>query len=324
MDIEQHCFKIIQSPRIRDRIIILCEGDTLDPTRLSPSAYAKNEHLPDANFYKACLTQQWRNRLPIFVNSGSRSQVIQTYQSITEIHSQNPGISYLTPDKVFALLDIDLQSEDLSGYLFASIDEAFQDLFTHGRVNIDRIKDHKIWFTGFIHKEAYFLAPELQEFFNDLKSVSHDENCAYQNNPLDLNDIYQHIAQDISKDKDLANTRNWPRAKDRIRHCNGLELDSPERLQQSWQTQWSKAIQDPDRLHQLIYALLSIRKAKPYWEQIHPGDEPSTENCEEDWRSFREGIALKIGRQFYSRQEGKPHQHLACFFNYLYQLEHGQ
>jgi hypothetical protein len=322
MDIEQHCLKIIQSPRIRNRLVILCEGETLDPERASPSSYAKNEHLPDANFYKSCLPIRWRDRQPVFVNSGSRSQVIQTYQSITEIHAQNPEVSRLTPDKVFALLDIDLQSEDLIDYPFGSIDEAFQDLFTHCQVNIDRLNAHKIWFTGFIHKEAYFLAPELQGFFDDLATVSHYEGCAYQNSPLDLNHIYQNIVQDSKKDKDLAT--HWSRAKDRIMHCNGLELDHPEKLQQSWQTQWSKSMHDSDRTHQLIYALLSIRKVKPYWEQIHPVNELATENCKEDWRSFREDIALEIGRQVYSHHEGKPHQHLACFFKYLHQLEFGQ
>jgi hypothetical protein len=322
MDIEQHCLKIIQSPRIRNRFVILCEGETLDPERNSPSAYAKNERLPDANFYKKCLPRCWTERTPVFVNSGSRSQVIQTYQSLPTIHAQNPEISRLTPDKTFALLDIDLQSEALVNYQFASIDEAFQDLFTHGRVNLDRLSTHKIWFTGLIHKEAYFLAPELQGFFDDLANVSHYEGCAYQNNPLNLNHVYQNMIQDINTDQDLAT--HWPRAKERIMHCPGLELDCPEKLQQSWQTQWSKAMDDFDRTHQLIDALLSIRKVKPYWEQIHPVNEPTTENCSEDWRSFREDIALEIGRQVYSRQEGKPHEHLACFFKYLYQLEFGQ
>jgi hypothetical protein len=322
MDIEQHCLRIIQSPRIRDRFVILCEGEIPAPGRFSPSSYGKNSELPDANFYKACLPHHWKSNSPLFFNSGGRSDVIETYQTIRDIHFQNLSTSRLNPEKVFALLDIDLHSQSLEDYQFATIDEAFQDLFTHGRVNLDRLDAHKIWFTGFIHKEAYFLAPELQEFFDDLANVSHYEGCAYQNNPLNLNHVYQNMIQDINTDKDLAT--HWHRAKERIMHCPGLELDRPEKLQQSWQTQWSKAMDDFDRTHQLIDVLLSIRKVKPYWEQVHPVNEPTTENCAEDWRSFREDIALEIGRQVYSRQEGKPHEHLACFFKYLYQLEFGQ
>jgi hypothetical protein len=184
MDIEQHCLKIIQSPRIANRIIILCEGETPAPGRFSPSSYGKNSELPDANFYKACLPYHWKNKTPIFFNSGGRSDVIATYQTIREIHSQNLSISRLNPDKVFALLDIDLQSQPLEDYTFASIDEAFQDLFTQHQVNVDRLPQHKIWFTGFIHKEAYFLAPEIQDFFDRLADLTHHPQCAYQNNNL--------------------------------------------------------------------------------------------------------------------------------------------
>ena len=186
MDIEEHCRKIIISPGIINRFVILCEGDI--PKRSSPSEYSKAK-FPDANFYTACLPHDWKRNKPVFVNSGSRSDVIKTYQTIPSVHAaevEKNGFlaSNLSPDKVFALLDIYLQSQPLEDYTFASIDEAFQDLFTQQKVNVDRLHQHNIWFTGFIHKEAYFLAPELQGFFDRLTDLTHYSQCAYQNNVL--------------------------------------------------------------------------------------------------------------------------------------------
>jgi hypothetical protein len=242
MDIEQHCLNIIQSPRITNRIIILCEGEIPPSGRFSPSSYGKNSELPDANFYKACLPYHWKNKTPIFFNSGGRSDVIETYQTIRDVHSQNLSTSRLNPDKVFALLDIDLHSQQLEDYEFASIDEAFQDLFTQHQINVDRLPQHKIWFTGFIHKEAYFLAPELQEFFDRLADLTHHPQCAYQNNTLSLNQIYQEMVEDIQHDQDLKT--HWNRAVIRISHCNTLNLSTPQNLQQSWQTEWPKVVND--------------------------------------------------------------------------------
>jgi hypothetical protein len=75
----------------------------------------------------------------------------------------------------------------------------------------------------------------------------------------------------------------------------------------------------------LAYALLAIRKAKPYWQQVHPENTPiDAEDRAKEFRQFREEIALKMGRQFYSRQTGEPHQHLTCFFRHLYEFEHSQ
>lgn len=321
MNIEQHCLNIIKSPRISNRIVILCEGKIPEHNdRSSPSSYGKNSELPDASFYKACLPHDWINKTPVFFNSGSRSDVIKTYQSIRDIHDQNLSISRLDPEKVFALLDIDLQSQPLENYAFASIDEAFQDLFTHGQINVDRLPHHKIWFTGFIHKEAYFLAPELQEFFDRLADLTHHPQCAYQNNPLSLNQVYQEMIKNIQHDQDLKT--HWNRAATRISHCT-LNLSTPQNLQQSWQTEWLKVVNETDKASKLIYALLSVRKVKPYWERIHPANQSVTDDYEEEWRSFREDISLEIGRKVYAHQEGKPHQHLACFFNHLHQLEFG-
>jgi hypothetical protein len=318
MNIEDHCKKIIMTPRISKRFVILCEGD-IPEGGFSPSGYSKNiSKLPDANFYKSCIPHYWRNRQPMFFNSGSRSEVIKTYQTISEIHSKHLSTSNLNPEKVFALLDIDLQSQPLENYAFVSIDEAFQDLFTQHQVNVDRLPQHKIWFTGFIHKEAYFLAPELQEFFDRLEE---EYQCVYQNSPLSLSYVYQEMVKGIEQDQDIKT--HWHRAAARISHCNTLNLKTPQNLQQSWQNEWIKITNDTDKANQLIYALLSVRKVKPYWECIHQAEEREQDNYEEAHRKFRDEISMKIAKEVYAHQEGTPHQHLACFFNHLHQLEFG-
>jgi hypothetical protein len=101
-------------------------------------------------------------------------------------------------------------------------------------------------------------------------------------------------------------------------------LDSPRTFQESWQECWRSNTNSKDVLDELAYSLLSIRKAKPYWQQVHPEDKPLEEECAKELRQFREEIALKMGRQFYSRQTGEPHQHLAYFFKHLYKFEHSQ
>jgi hypothetical protein len=131
MDIDLHCLNIIKSPRIRSRIVVLCEGDLpQEKGILSPQLYRKNEKLQDAHFYKACLPKYWTNYpTPIFFNSGGRSDVINTYQRLFEIHKQNTSKSNLSPNKLFAIVDLDLQSQCLENesfaYPFQNIDDAF-------------------------------------------------------------------------------------------------------------------------------------------------------------------------------------------------------
>jgi hypothetical protein len=67
----------------------------------------------------------------------------------------------------------------------------------------------------------------------------------------------------------------------------------------------------------------SVRKVKPYWECIHQAEEREQDNYEEAHRKFRDEISMKIAKEVYAHQEGTPHQHLACFFNHLHQLEFG-
>ena len=325
MDIDLHCLNIIKSPRIRSRIVVLCEGDIpKESGRRSPGSYLKNEHTPDSNFYKTCLPEKWKNNPPIFINSGSRAEVIKTYERLPIIHALSIDESCLSPHKIFAIIDIDLHSQSLNSsfeYPFEDIDCAFSNLYENNRVNISNTSHHKIWFTGLIHKEAYFLVPELQDFFDEIANCRYQQGCHYRNNHLNLDNIYQDMVDDLVNDKDLA--EKWMRAATRIEYCKQFNLESPETFRDSWQECWRSNLNSKNVLDELAHALLSIRKAKPYWQQVHPEDKPAEESAKES-RQFREEISLKMGRQFYSRQTGEPHQHLAYFFKYLYEFEHSQ
>jgi hypothetical protein len=330
MDIDLHCLNIVKSPRIRGRIVVLCEGDLPQENgRLSPQLYRRNEQLQDAYFYRACVPRYWINSgspTPIFINSGSRSEVIKTYQRLFEIHHKNISVSNLSLDKLFAIVDLDLQSQSLGNesfiYPFKNIDDAFYHLYNENKINTQNAIEHRIWFTGLIHKEAYFLIPELQEFFDiDLPGISYayNQGCQYQNNALNLNTIYQDMVDDTVQDRDLAD--NLERGVARIKsYCENIKIECTKDLQDYWQQQWQVNVNNRDNLNELIYAILSIRKAKPYWEKVHPGDEIATEDCENRYRKFRDDMTLEIGKQFYARQSGEPHQHLAYFFKHLYEF----
>jgi hypothetical protein len=322
MDIDQHCLNIIQFPRIRNKIVVLCEGEQFhEKGRLSPQLYGRSEELPDCNFYQACLPAYWRDRRPMFFNSGSRGQVIKTFHRLQEICNEQSNRSYLAPDKLFAIIDRDIQSEDLTeAYPFADTGAAAHHLYDNLSINTENTEQHRIWLTGLIHKEAYFLVPELQDFFDEVCEFSCHQRCHYKENLLDLNVLYQEMSQHVSEDRDLGD--RWPESSARVKHCSGLQLETIESFRDSWQNQWRIHTSDKVKLNQLAYALLAIRKAKPYWEQVHPGDQTMPDDCTEEFRKFREDISLQIGRQFYSKQEGHPHQHLAYFFKHLYEFEH--
>jgi hypothetical protein len=328
MDIDLHCLNIIKSPRIRRRIVVLCEGDIPKESGIrSPGSYIKNEHTPDSNFYKSCVPETWnKDRRPIFINSGSRAEVIKTYERLIAIHCLYLDKSFLSPNKVFAIIDIDLHSQPLSGqlfeYPFQDIDSAFNSLYECNRVNAANAHKHRIWFTGLIHKEAYFLIPELQNFFDEIANCKYQQGCCYKNSKLDLDRVYQSMAGSLQDDKDLAG--RWDRAAARIKYCQIANLENPETFQDAWLKHWQANIDDRNILNQLAHTLLSIRKAKPYWEHIHPDETIANEDCENEFRQFREEIALKMGRQFYSRQTGHPNEHLAYFFKHLYEFEHSQ
>jgi hypothetical protein len=288
---------------------------------VSQDSQQRSEALPDCNFYKACLPTYWRDRLPVFINSGGRSQVIKTFHRLQEICSEPSDHSYLSVDKLFAIIDRDIQPECLTDtYRFADTDEAAHHLYNGLSINTENAAQHRIWLTGLIHKEAYFLVPELKGFFDEVCEVSCHQGCHYKESLLELEVLYQEMVKQVNQDRDLGD--RWLESSTRVKHCSDLQLETIESFQDSWQEQWKVHASNEVRRNQLAYALLALCKAKDYWKQVHPGDATAIEYCAKELQKFREDIILKIGRQFYSKQEGFPEQHLAYFFKHLYEFEH--
>jgi len=307
--LEQHCKTILQSRRILNKIVVLCEGDIPKiQGRPSPQSYGKMEEMPDSNFYKACVPPCRSQYRPQFFNCGDRKDVIDSYFTLLELHAEDSGSSYLDQNKLFAIVDLDLQLQkiDNDSYAFADTEEIFHDLYEKFKVKDENTALHRIWVTGLIHKEAYFLTPELQSVFDNCYTYP-----IYKGNYLILQDIYIDMADKISSDLDLQN--NSPRVFNRISCCSGLDCSEIGKLQDSWKDQFQKAVHDTSK-DELVFALLTIKKAKNYWNQVQP---PS------DWtRSpevFREQLSLEIGK-FYSKQSDNPKYHIPFLLKTLYEF----
>ncbi|MEG3974377.1 hypothetical protein QT970_07115 [Microcoleus sp. herbarium8] len=305
--LKQHCEAILQSPRIKNKIVVLCEGPIPDiEGRRSPQAYKNMDKMPDANFYKACVPTWWRQKRPEFFNCGDRASVINTYFNLLRLHNHDTTNSYLDPDRLFAMIDLDLHLQKIDDYIFPDTEAIFCNLYEKSEVRSQNAALHRIWITGLIHKEAYFLTPELQSIFDN-----YPHPPMYQDNPVELNSIYMDMADKISSDPDLKNNLNIRRALDRINHClNCTDLD---KLQDSWKTEF-KNTSDEMCKQQLIMALLTIEKAKDSWVKIKPPVDWSGNE-----REFREQLSLEIGR-FYSEQSSDVKSHIPFFFNTLHEF----
>ncbi len=305
--LKQHCEMILESRRIKNKIVVLCEGVIPDiGGRRSPQAYKNMEQMPDANFYKACVPTWWRQKLPEFFNCGDRKDVLDTYSSLSILHEKDSANSYLDPKRLFAMIDLDLQLQTIDNYDFTDTEEIFLELYEKSEVKEQNAAQHRIWITGLIHKEAYFLTPELQPIF---------DNCCnepiYQGNPAVLAKIYLDMADAICSDLDLQN--NLQRAFDRISYCSGLDCTEVKNFQVSWKQRFQNAVDETHR-NQSIAVLLTIKKAKDYWHQI----KPSGDFSREDW-VFREQLSLEIG-SFYSEQSSHVKSHIPFFFKTLYEF----
>lgn len=307
--LEQHCKAILKSRRIKNKIVVLCEGDIPKiQGRPSPQSYGRMEQMPDANFYKACVPQEWSQYRPQFFNCGDRKDVIDSYLTLIELHYQDSYDSYLDPNKLFAIVDLDLQIQAIDNYSFTDTEAIFRALYEKFKIKEQNTAQHRIWVTGLIHKEAYFLLPELQSVFDNLPT-----SPVYNDHPLVLQNIYVTMANEISSDFDLQN--NLQRAFARISCCAGLDCSEIDKLRDSWKEQFQKA-QDTTRKDELVLALLTIKKAKDYWNQVQPASDS-------DWsrspQVFREQLLLEIGR-FYSEQGSNPKYHIPFLLNTLYKL----
>jgi hypothetical protein len=287
-ELEQHSKYILGERRIKNKIVILCEGGRYNGReRLSPQSYRRMEELPDSNFYSACIPSYWREGRPKFFNCGDRHDTLSTYFKLLELHDHEPGLSYLSPELLFALVDIDLHTAKIEDkeYGFADTEEIFHDLYVDLKIQPAQLSQHRIWVTGLMHKEAYFINPTLQSIFDE-----YEIPVEYKGNSISLDSVYRDMVKDLEQDPDLC--QHFTKAIRRIRHCNKLNLQNPQLLAESLQASYDFQ----GKLEtELIFALLAITKSKPYWQKFMANSPPHQ----------REALSLQIARRFYAEQNGE-------------------
>jgi hypothetical protein len=143
--LKKHCEAILQSRRIKNKIVVLCEGDIRKTQgRESPQTYKAMEQMPDANFYKACVPTWWKQKLPEFFNCGDRKDVIDTYFTLLTLHKQDSTNSYLDPKRLFAMIDLDLQVQAIDNYIFTDTEAIFHNLYEKSEVKEQNAAQHRI------------------------------------------------------------------------------------------------------------------------------------------------------------------------------------
>ncbi len=301
---------ILRSPQINKKIVVLCEGDlpeTSSRQRLSPQRYAQYERLPDANFYKACVPRNWHNsRTPAFFNCGGRTQVLYVYQALLAEHEKDPTNSYLSPEKLYALVDLDIQSATLpNDYPWKTTEELHAELYQDAAVKPALDERHRIWVTALVHKEAFFILPCTAAHFAE-------GVLPYWNGvPFDVRAIHAALAQRFVNDGDAQ--RHFEIVQTRLaRFALGSRLDCTDVacLANSWLGLANAAA--GDEYESLARALLAIAKAKEVWKEIGPDpNDQITLSAEQ----FRDQLALKIAAAI-SMLEPSAHP-LAGFFAWL-------
>lgn len=306
--IESYARAIINERRILNKAVILCEGtpETLSEEGKkhithSPRFYKQLETAPDSSFYSACLPKHMRSRgKPIFINCGGRADVLKIFVKLHELHQDVSVESYLTLEKLFVLIDVDIQKAEIaatSRNSKSNTEEIFHNLYNALQINQAQLKEHVIFTTGLIHKEAYFLLPELKELFDNYRN-----QILYKNAPLDLTQVYNDIIHEFEDDNDLA--ANFELAQRRLAFSQ-LDSSNLNSLKQAFHQAHQHA-ENPD----LIPILFLIRKAKPYWKGL-------SEDSTNSQQQFQEQLSLAIAH-FYS-DKNDENFHLTAIFNEIYE-----
>lgn len=327
MMINIHDFsKFILTQRVyKDRVVILCEGKIIGSyadlnlqqsgRRFTRSVKAAKQH--DSHFYDNCKPEWWKVtgvKYPEFINAGSRSQAIETFFTLIDLHNQNPQTSYLNPAKLFALVDLDIQSQTLTtdqAYqpynTFQEIEEIFRKLYNQGKFQgLDDYKNH-VLVTGLIHKEAYFLLPELQSLLTEYEA-------RYNDSELNLDTLYPEIARDSDHTKDLAEHLNH--IAQRLDQYPSLDCADLDSLKRSWLTNYQNA----DDRSTWINALFLFKKAKPYWKKISSTDFNNP-------KTFQDNLCDLIAQFYRNRYRNKDDvvgelavDHISCLFRTIYRI----
>lgn len=320
-ELETYCDKIILKRAAIDRsCIVLCEGfsDDLKTIIKSPPATLKNNfssQFQDASFYQRSIPKWWRKTgkpEPIFYVCGKQKAVIKAYFYLRNKYQQKND-KRLDSNKIYALVDIDTQKHTLpktEEYPFCSLEAIYADLYNDGLVNLKTAKNHKIWVTGLLHKEAYYLIPELEYLFKKYESI-------FNNKPLnDLTPLYLNIVQSVSRDKDFYALiqENFPLIKERIKHHLPLyNTESVDDFQKRWLEIFLNPNTKTNEKATLINILLILAKSKIVWENI----KSSNENKSSEHKKYRNQLSFKIALEFYAQQPQDSPLHLPSFFNAL-------
>jgi hypothetical protein len=301
---------ILRSPRIKNKLVVLCEGDRLaiEAGRArSPQMYRHLEKTPDSNFYLACTPESWHgSRLPCFFNCGGRSDVLRAFETLQAAHHANPSESYLTPEKLYVLVDLDLQAARMpDGYPWSTTEEVHATLYEDGALKPEPDDRHHIWVTALIHKEAFFVLPETAAAWAD------GVPPFFRDAPLDLRALHEVASRRLHGDADL--TMHLDVVRERIcRFAAGQRLScaSAEALGTSWRAAAEQA--NDEEYRALVKALLAIARIKPLWSEVVPDPSRDTMLPAE---SYREQLALKVARAI-AKLEPQAHP-LASFFAWL-------
>lgn len=308
MDVDALAMSILKARRIRQKIVILCEGDEA-PRRppgisRSPAFYRQLDRTPDASFYKGCVPRHWHNaNTPCFFNCGGRTQVLEVRERCLALHRQSPEHSYLSPEKLFVLVDWDLQPQRLGSCSSADDTEALWRLL-YMSDGVDG--EHRVWVTRLIHKEAFFL----------LSDVAHVvlEHCPVPRfagqSAFSMEAVHQAALDAIRQqgscpDADLASHVSIARSR---LQAMGLDVDGDA------VDAIAAVLEGAGARDEFEHALWSVTKAKPHWERITPSPDSDWTRGDE---IYRDGLALEIARAIARMQ---PSEHaIAGFFEWLNQ-----
>ena len=137
----------------------------------------------------------------------------------------------------------------------------------------------------------------------------------YFDNHLCLKDIYPQMCEEILEYQVLQ--ANFASVSKRFQYCPTLNSENLEFFKTSWEQEFADSVKssEPEKIRELVYALLMMTNAKKYWEQIQPNSSWRTQH-----KIFREQLSLEIG-EFYSRQDWQdPRNHIPFFFKTLFEF----
>ena len=315
------CENLLRKYRaIKNRIVILCEGDRNYLKVKTPQQYRRLDEYQDAAFWKETIPKWWREKKPVFIPCGGRTQVLNIRKILLDLHFKDEENSYLSPEKLFVFIDLDLQSAIIDHKSNYDTEQLYYDLYQNNLVNAQAIDEHKTIVTGFIHKEAYFLEPDLQILFDDSQY-----QISYKNQQLSLNDVYRDMLLEIENDQDLENY--FDSAITRIKNILPRTLNNCIELKEELGKLFNKSFTSTENKSQVIEAILSIIKSKPFWENEITIE--SRENLPEEYslsfKECRDNLMLNIAK-FYagkceqSSKEVNSKYHICQWMKYLYSL----